>query len=63
MWYKGTEQGCIDYDVKVTKEEGYFKGDNWANPININGNWYIAKHKDYACELELVEELPQQDII
>tara|TARA_S200002703_G_scaffold131511_1_gene119072 strand:+ start:303 stop:500 length:198 start_codon:yes stop_codon:yes gene_type:complete len=62
MYYKGTQQECIDYDVFVTQNENYFQNDNWANPIEREGSYYILKHEDYEAEIELVEELPQVDI-
>lgn len=62
-WYKGTEQECISYDVFVTSNEKYVKGDNWANPIKIKGSWYIQKHEKYEANMELVNELPKQEQI
>lgn len=60
MYYKSiNKQDCIDYDNQVTQEENYVENDNWANPIEREGNWYILKHKDYECDLELISELPQ----
>ena len=59
MYYKGTQQECIDYDNQVTQAENYVQNDNWANPIEIDDNWYILKHEDYECDLELVDELPE----
>ena len=60
LWYKGTIQECINYDKHVTEKEGYVKGDNWANPQEIEGIWYILKHKKYTSEMEAVNELPKQ---
>lgn len=65
MYYKGTYQECIQYDKLVTKGEkinAIHKEDNYANPIEINGEFYILKHEKYNSEMELVDELPQQDI-
>lgn len=59
MYYIGTQQECINYDVFVTQNENYPYNDNWANPIEIEGNWYILKHEDYECNLPTVNELPQ----
>lgn len=33
MWLIGMEQQCLNYDAKVTANESYYNGDNWANPI------------------------------
>lgn len=61
-YLKGTKQECIEYDVFVTENENYPFNDNWANPIEIEGNWYILKHNDYDSEMELVSELPPQNL-
>jgi len=63
MWYKGTEQQCINYDEFVTSNENYVKSDNWANPVEIEGSWYILKHEKYEANMELVNELPKQEQI
>jgi len=60
MYYYGTYKKCKAYDEKVTQGESYVKNDNWANPIDIDGVWYILKHKTYECNLPTVNELPQQ---
>ena len=62
MYYKGTYEQCKAYDNQVTQEENYVHNDNWANPIDREGNWYILKHEEYECNLELVDELPPQDL-
>ncbi len=62
MYYKGTYEQCKAYDNQVTQEENYVQNDNWANPIDREGNWYILKHEEYECNLELVDELPPQDL-
>lgn len=62
MYYKGAnKQECINYDVFVTENENYPFNDNWANPIEINGEWYILKNKNYDTEMELVSELPKTE--
>lgn len=64
MHYKGTYQQCNDYDKVVTKGEkinATYPNDNYANPIEIDGEFYILKHEDYESEMELVNELPPQD--
>lgn len=61
-WYKGTKQQCLDYDTHVSKSENYRKGGNWANTEEINGDFYILKHPDYESEMQLVSELPKNDI-
>ena len=61
MYYKGTNKECIAYDKFVSVNEEYLKGDNWANPIEIEGDCYILKKK-YTSEMELVNELPPQNL-
>jgi len=64
MYYKGTEEELRLYDQQVTVGEVYHANDNWANPVEIEGSWYIFKHEKYSSDLELVNELPEtnQDI-
>ena len=62
MYYTGTYQECVDYDNNVTNNENYIQNDNWANPIEIEGSWYILKHDNYTADLELVNELPPQNL-
>lgn len=66
MYYKSQNiEDCKAYDKLVTESEkinATYPNDNYANPIEINGEFYILKHKDYESEMELVSELPQQDI-
>ena len=62
MHYKGTNKECIAYDEFVTANEKYFKGHNWANFIEIEGDCYILKHEKYTSEMELVNELPPQNL-
>ena len=45
MWLIGTEKQCLAYDAKVSANEKYYNGDNWANPekhpaLNL---WKIKK--------------------
>ena len=65
MYYKGTYQECIDYDNQVTigeKINDTYPNDNYANPIEIDGEFYILKHENYNSEMELVDELPPQNL-
>lgn len=57
--YKGTEQECLEYDNQVSKGLELLGIGNWANPIEINGEWYILKHDKYSSDLEVVNELPE----
>jgi hypothetical protein len=59
MYYKGNYQSCLDYDNQVSDGLGLINVDNWANPIEINGEWYILKHEKYSTDLQVVNELPE----
>lgn len=62
MWYKGTKQQAEDYNQAVTEKQNYDpKGTvkEWWNPTEIEGEWYILKHKDFSSEMQEVKELPQ----
>ena len=61
-YYIGNLEICQAYDKNVSEKENYLKGDNWANPIEIEGSWYILKHEKYTSEMELVNELPPQEL-
>ena len=65
MYYKSQNiENCKAYDKLVTEGEkinATYPNDNYANPIEIEGEFYILKHEDYESEMELVNELPPQD--
>jgi len=61
-YYIGNLENCQAYDKNVSEKENYLKGDNWANPQEIEGSWYILKHEKYTSEMELVNELPPQNL-
>jgi hypothetical protein len=61
-YYIGNLENCQAYDKNVSEKENYLKGDNWANPQEIEGSWYILKHEKYTSEMELVSELPPQEL-
>jgi len=61
-YYIGNLENCQAYDKNVSEKEKYLKGDNWANPQEIEGSWYILKHEKYTSEMELVNELPPQNL-
>ena len=60
MWLIGTEQQCLNYDAKVTAGEGYYNGDNWANPEKhpTLDLWAILKcttPRNYESDDEMTE--------
>ena len=58
-FYKGNKTQCDEYNNIVTSGEGY-QGTTtkWAEPREIEGFWYIARHESYSSDLELVDNLP-----
>ena len=60
MYYKSKiKEECQAYDDLVSAGEKYLYNDNWANPIEIEGDCYILKHEKYTSEMELVNKLPE----
>lgn len=64
-YYKGTYEQCEAYDNEVVAGENYGQSTtNWADAVEINGDWYIMKAeppmatKVYTSEMEEVQELP-----
>lgn len=61
MWLIGKKQECLAYDAKVTAGEGYYNGDNWANPIKHSTLelWAIQKctppPRNYEPDDEMTE--------
>ena len=69
MWYIGTYQECIDYDVQVTAAEQYSSGTKWATPIQSQtnpNNWAILKAcpetcpRTYISAMQEAETLPDE---
>lgn len=59
MYYKGTEQECIDYNATVTAGQHYHGvTTHWADPIYSEGNWYIVKNDKYPSSMEEVDNIP-----
>lgn len=59
MFYKGTEQECIDYNATVTAGEHYHGvTTHWGDPIYSEGNWYIPKNDKYPSSMEEVDNIP-----
>lgn len=64
-YYKGTYEQCEAYDDEVVAGENYGPSTtNWAEAVEIDGDWYIMKAeppmatKVYTSEMEEVQELP-----
>lgn len=59
MYIKGTEADCLAYDAEVTAGENYTGGTiRWAEPMLIEGYYYIPVHENYPTTLTTVSELP-----
>lgn len=60
MYYKGTIEQCEAYNSNVVSVEKY-KGitNKWSDVMEIEGNYYVAKHSDFESEMEEVDKLPQ----
>ena len=62
MYIKGTEAECLAYDAEVTAGENYTGGTiRWAEPMLIDGHYYISLHDRYPTTLTTVTELPVID--
>ena len=63
VFLKGTYEQCEAYNDLVY--QSLFADDigttAWDIPVQIESDFYIAKHPDYESELEQVESLPIQE--
>lgn len=58
-YIKGTEAACLAYDAEVTAGENYTGGTvRWAEPMEIDGYYYMIVHDRYPTTLTTVTELP-----
>ena len=61
-YIKGTEAECLAYDAEVTAGENYTGGTvRWAEPMEIDGYYYMAVNDRYPTTLTTVTELPTID--
>ena len=61
-YIKGTEAECLAYDAEVTAGENYTGGTvRWAEPMEIDGYYYILVKDRYPTTLTTVTELPTID--
>ena len=62
MYYKGTKTECEAYNLKVYNGTESIKQDpfttSYASIKEIEGQFYILKHKDFDSNMEEVNELP-----
>lgn len=56
---KGTSHECIEYVNLVTNGEAYnLSTQKWADPIEVEGFYYVQKHPDYPTNLEVLNSIP-----
>ena len=62
MYYKGTNTECEDYNLEVYNGTESMKQDpfttSYASIKEIEGQFYILKHKDFESNMEEVNKLP-----
>lgn len=59
VWYKGTESQANAYNDEVSEAQNYKgKTQKYSPVIEIEGNFYVAKHSDFSSEMEEVNKLP-----
>ena len=63
MYYTGTKTECEDYNLEVYNGTASMKQDtfttSYASIQEIEGQFYILKHKDFNSNMEEVSELPK----
>jgi len=62
MYYKGTNTECKDYNLKVYNGTKSMKQDpfttSYASIQEIEGQFYILKHKDFESNMDEVSQPP-----
>ena len=62
MYYKGTNTECEAYNLEVYNGSESMKQDpfttSYASIKEIEGQFYILKHKDFNSNMQEVNELP-----
>ena len=62
MYYKGTNTECEAYNLEVYNGTESMKQDSfttsYASIQEIEGQFYILKHKDFESNMDKVNELP-----
>ena len=63
MYYKGTNTECEAYNLEIYNGTESMKQDpfttSYASIQEIEGQFYILKHKDFNSNMEEVSELPK----
>ena len=62
MYYKGTKSQCEAYNLEIYNGTESMKQDpfttSYASIQEIEGQFYILKHKDFESNMQEVNELP-----
>ena len=62
MYYTGSKSQCEDYNLEVYNGKESMKQDpfttSYASIQEIEGQFYILKHKDFESNMDEVSELP-----
>ena len=65
MYYKGTKTECKAYNLEVYNVTESMKQDpfttSYASIKEIEGQFYILKHKDFESNMEVVSQPPNND--
>ena len=65
MYYKGTKRQCQNYNSKVYNGTESMKQDpfttSYASIKEIEGQFYILKHKDFESNMEEVNQVPNNN--
>jgi len=63
MYYKGTKTECEAYNLEVYNGTASMKIDffttSYASILEVEGQFYILKHKDFNSNMEEVSQPPK----
>ena len=63
MYYKGTNTECEAYNLEIYNGTESMKQDpfttSYASIQEIEGQFYILKHKDFESNMDEVNEIPK----
>ena len=64
MYYKGTNTECEDYNLEVYNGIESMKQDpfttSYASIQELEGDYYILKHKDFESNMDEVSQVPKK---
>jgi hypothetical protein len=59
-YYIGNLENCQAYDKIVSEKENYLKGDNWANPQEIEGSCWRVGYDGNQCNVHKMADKSKQ---